>query len=270
MTMNVKNGDKMYHIELNNRLEAYKRNGVLEGLLVYERDTPSMILNVTAGQCYVDNELYYEIGLNTVTIPAAHATLPRLDIVCYDTSGNNPADINGTASATPIPPDIPAGDILLALVEVPPACTTIENCHIKDERIIIKPIGLKYDASDDLLTSDDTESTYDNTTYVIEKELGPVPDDVFEDESEFRIKFDIKSENGATTVYGRIYRNGVAVGTEQSTTSTTYVTKSEDISGWSAGDLIQLYTKTGTSGVIVYVENYRVYGGIEYTSVYDW
>ncbi len=270
MTMNVKNGDKMYHVELNNRLEAYKRNGVLDGLMVYERSTPSFTLNISAGKCYVDNEVYDEPIFTVVVIAAAHATLPRLDIVCYDTSYGGAADTIGTPSATPIPPDIPAGDILLAIIEVPPAHTTIENCHIKDKRIIIKPTGLKYEASDSILTYDDTESTYDNTSYAIEKELDPVPDDVFEDESEFKIKFDIKTANVATTVYGRIYRNGVAVGTEQSTTSTAYVTKSEDISGWSAGDLIQLYTKTGTSGVIVYVEHFRVYGDIEYINVYDW
>ncbi len=268
--MNVKNGDKMYHVELNNRLEAYKRNGVLEGLEIYERTPPDMVLNSSPGQCYVDNETYIQTSLNTVTIATAHATLPRLDIVFYDTSAQDTQDLVGIASATPEPPDLPAGDILLALVEVPPAHTTIENCHIKDERIFIKPIGLKYEASAGLLTYDDTESTYDNTSYENEKELDPVPDDVFEDESEFKISFDIKTANVATTVYGRIYRNGVAVGTEQSTTSTVYVTKTEDISGWSAGDLIQLYTKTGTSGVIVYVEHFRVYGDIAYTSVYDW
>jgi len=268
--MSVKNGDKMYHVELNNRLEAYKRNGVLEGLEIYERTPPDMVLNSSPGQCYVDNETYIQTSLNTVTIATAHATLPRLDIVFYDTSVQDTQDLVGTASATPLPPDLPAGDILLAIVEVPPAHTTIENCHIKDERIIIKPVGLIYSASDVLLSSDDTEENHGLVPYTKEKEFGALPGDMHSNDSEFRIKFDLKSANGAITVYGRIYRNGVAVGTEQSTSSTTYNTYSEDISGWSAGDLIQLYTHTSSAGIVVYVQNFRVYGDIEYTSVYDW
>jgi len=54
------------------------------------------------------------------------------------------------------------------------------------------------------------------------------------------------TNNGATTVYARIYRNGSAVGTERSTgTSAAY---SEDITGWEYGDLIQIYQKVTPSG----------------------
>jgi len=50
--------------------------------------------------------------------------------------------------------------------------------------------------------------------------------------------------DAAGTGYGRIYRNGVAVGTERSSTDTTPGTAfTEDIAGWSAGDLVQLYIK---------------------------
>lgn len=55
-----------------------------------------------------------------------------------------------------------------------------------------------------------------------------------------RIKFNI-AKAGGTTVYGQIYRNGSAVGTLQSTATSTGVLFSEDISGWSVGDLCQLY-----------------------------
>jgi len=55
-----------------------------------------------------------------------------------------------------------------------------------------------------------------------------------------RIKFSI-AKAGGTTVFGQIYRNGSAVGTLQSTTTSTGTQYSEDISGWSVGDLCQLY-----------------------------
>lgn len=63
----------------------------------------------------------------------------------------------------------------------------------------------------------------------------------------FRITFDLRTLDVGQTAYGRIYRNGVAVGTERTTTSSTDVNFSEDISGWSVGDLCQLYIQSSSS-----------------------
>lgn len=57
---------------------------------------------------------------------------------------------------------------------------------------------------------------------------------------EFRIDFDLDG-NAIANGYARIYRNGTAVGTERSTANPASF--SEDISGWSSGDLLQLYLK---------------------------
>ena len=77
----------------------------------------------------------------------------------------------------------------------------------------------------------------------------------------YRIKFDIKCTVKDETARGKIYRNGVAVGATQSTTSTSYTTKSEDISGWAAGDLCQLYEcEVGTGEV--WCRNFRIYVAI--------
>ena len=65
--------------------------------------------------------------------------------------------------------------------------------------------------------------------------------------STLRITFTLKRETDYTA-YGQIYKNGAAVGAMQSTTSPTYVTKTEDIAGWDSGDEIQLYIRI-TSGV---------------------
>jgi len=111
-------------------------------------------------------------------------------------------------------------------------------------------------ASDDLLGSDDTEDTGSETDWTKVKEL------TLFGEGELRIKFDLKAVIGGTA-YGKIYRNGSPVGTEQSETSTNYVTKSEDIAGWSNGDTIELWCKHGTGGGASYgVQNFRVYGAI--------
>lgn len=52
--------------------------------------------------------------------------------------------------------------------------------------------------------------------------------------------------------FSRIYRNGVAVGTERNPyPSTSYTEYSENISGWSAGDLLQIYARdTGSAFTI--------------------
>jgi hypothetical protein len=74
-----------------------------------------------------------------------------------------------------------------------------------------------------------------------------------------RIKFDLHNSTAGFPAYGRIYRNSVAVGTEQLTTSVTYDTFSEDISGWGPGDTIELWVKAIT-GYTAYVENFKLCG----------
>jgi hypothetical protein len=44
-----------------------------------------------------------------------------------------------------------------------------------------------------------------------------------------RFLFDLKTAGGGATAYGKIYRNGVALGTQQTDVTGGYVTKSEDI-----------------------------------------
>jgi len=59
-----------------------------------------------------------------------------------------------------------------------------------------------------------------------------------------RIKFDLRVTTGAgeNTARARIYKNGVGIGTIQTNTTTTYVTKSEDFTlNGVADDLIQIY-----------------------------
>jgi len=56
-----------------------------------------------------------------------------------------------------------------------------------------------------------------------------------------RIKFEIKNPPDGGTSYGRIYRNGTAVGTLRTVSSYTWNTFTQDISGWSPGDTVQLY-----------------------------
>jgi hypothetical protein len=98
--------------------------------------------------------------------------------------------------------------------------------------------------------SADGEQTSTSDTYEKKKEIACPRSGTL------RISFDLKSSN-LQSVYGRIYRNGVAVGTEQSTAITSYTTYSQDISGWSHNDLIQLYVRR-SGAAVCYCRNFRV------------
>lgn len=74
---------------------------------------------------------------------------------------------------------------------------------------------------------------------------------------ELRIKFFVKAGDTPDAA-ARIYRNGVAVGTVQIVTDTSYHEFSEDIDGWTAGDLLQLYAFVNSGGTVL-VKELRVY-----------
>jgi len=116
--------------------------------------------------------------------------------------------------------------------------------------------------SDVLRKSDDTEQTTMATSYVKMKEIVFYPDGPF-GKAELRIKFDLKAAAGEGA-YGRIYKNGYAIGTERATGSTEYVTYTEDLKGWVVGDHIELWAHAGLGTIPpgAYVRNFRVYADI--------
>jgi len=75
----------------------------------------------------------------------------------------------------------------------------------------------------------------------------------------WRVRFDLRSSSSAYTAYACIYRNGVVYGTSKSTTSTTYVTFTEDMY-FGANEYIQVYGYISSAYGGVYVRNFRFYG----------
>jgi hypothetical protein len=86
-----------------------------------------------------------------------------------------------------------------------------------------------------------TETSYTKKIEVTAKRTGT-----------YRITFEIVG-SGTNYAYGRIYKNGVAVGTERVNNTVSWVEYSEDLS-FTAEDEIQLYVKsqTGAGGVTAY------------------
>lgn len=110
-----------------------------------------------------------------------------------------------------------------------------------------------YAAGDILLASADTARAVTATTYTLSKEIKVARD------GELRIKFSLTHND--RDIYGKIYRNGVYVGSsEHGVGSVTTTEFSEDISGWAIGDLCQIYTRVSPSaGSGNTVSNFRIY-----------
>lgn len=120
--------------------------------------------------------------------------------------------------------------------------------------LLNRPSGIpQASASNTLQNSADTQQSARGNTYSKRKEVIALVGGII------RIKFDLKTDTGGFTVYGKIYINDVAIGTEQSTSSTSYTTYSEDIVV-PAGAKVQLYTKTtNISNEYAFVQNFRFY-----------
>ena len=73
-----------------------------------------------------------------------------------------------------------------------------------------------------------------------------------------KTNFDLKNANNSSNTGGRIYVNGVAVGTDHTTTSSSYATKVDNIPVL-AGDLLQLYAHDVSGYYGGFVRNFKVY-----------
>ena len=114
-------------------------------------------------------------------------------------------------------------------------------------------------ASDNLKTSADGVDAPNSSSYEVVKQI------MVRYPGIIRVKFDIKAHSGFT-MFGIIYKNGIAIGTERSTTGTSYTTFSEDIRV-TIGDYIELYTKYSASGPDHASRNFRIYYDTNGTTV---
>ena len=275
MAISFSPGNPLEHVELNNMVLGAKGWGVLEdpdstSLSVIARSPAIMGVRVSIGKCRIADAIESEAGTTDLTIEAAHATLYRKDLITYDASANTPAVVKGNDHAggtgDPIyPPDLPAGDILLAIVDVDAAATTIVTADIHDTRIFTRTLIIhQVIASDTLRDSNDSVENIPSTSYSKIKDIGPVPPGILS--GTLRIKFAI-NETSTGTSYGRIYKNGVAVGTARSTLDATYTTYSEDISDWQEGDTIELWGYHNIGSGNGNVKEFRVYCDYEEISL---
>lgn len=106
--------------------------------------------------------------------------------------------------------------------------------------------------SDTLRNSNDAEKTTNSTSYIKLKECL-----LNADLPGCRIKFSLKADS--YTAYGRVYKNGVAIGTERSQGGGAATEYSEDFTGFVSGDLIQIYAKNSDVSGLTRIKDFRFY-----------
>lgn len=110
-----------------------------------------------------------------------------------------------------------------------------------------------YTIGDDLIHSNDTEASAASSSYVKVKETE------CEISGTIRIKFDMKRDAEAGNRNGRIYKNGVALGTARNSDSDTYITYSEDLV-FDIGDTIEVWVNGTGAPRATLIRNFRIYG----------
>lgn len=144
---NSVNGDRLYNAE---QMSRYFENILSSGIFkridncLKVSATSGMVLNVAAGAGLINCRWFRSVAAEAVTIPTAHAVLPRFDIVVarLNTSDEVRAItlevVSGTPAENPTAPDpmrtTSVYDLALALVYVPAGATAITEANLTDVR----------------------------------------------------------------------------------------------------------------------------------------
>lgn len=119
-------------------VQGIKGQGVVSGAAVTAQGSPNMTVAVAAGQVKVGG-VFATVAGGNVTIPTAHATLPRVDLIVVSAAGTK-SDVQGTAATDPAAPALTSTSVLLAMVYIPAADTTIATAQIVDKRVFLSPV----------------------------------------------------------------------------------------------------------------------------------
>lgn len=115
--------------------------GVVSGCDVTAQGSPDMTVAIAAGTIRIASGALVTVASGNGTIGAADATNPRIDLISASNAGVKTVTA-GTAAASPKPPDLPAGNVALAMVYVAANDTAISTGEITDKRVVLyDPVG---------------------------------------------------------------------------------------------------------------------------------
>ena len=132
--------------------------GIGNALQVTQTGSPSMAIIVKSGAAWVPGSENASQGVYgvwndadvTISIAAAHATLARIDIVCFkvqDTQYSGASNtsslvvVTGTPAGSPVAPAAPANSLTLANVAVGAAVSSIVNANITAQHVYLAAAG---------------------------------------------------------------------------------------------------------------------------------
>lgn len=132
---------------------AFAKTGVVSGCAIAQQSPLAMTVQATLGVVYLAKVRIGVAANASIAITAAHATLDRYDLISVNSSGVYVYTV-GTASATAVPPEIPAANVPIAIIYVAATAATIADASIYDLRITIEEprFNIGGDGSDGDLT----------------------------------------------------------------------------------------------------------------------
>jgi len=119
-----------------------------------------------------------------------------------------------------------------------------------DGNLLVNLFNEVFAAAATLKWSNDAQHNTSATSYTKVKEIK-----LNEDLPACRVSFLLGNTQGGGTSVGKVYKNGVALGTERISTSNETFT--EDFTGFLKDDLIQIYVYRG-SGTTAYISTFRL------------
>lgn len=146
--MSYSDGYAFFDNDLNAIVDGIKGNGVISGLSVAERASPTMGVTVAVGYAKIGEKLVTLSSATNVTVTTADGTHPRKDVISIDSSGSltctagtpgaaSPSGLTGPDALNPIPPNIPSGELILGEIWVAASVATILDAVITDRRMLI-------------------------------------------------------------------------------------------------------------------------------------
>lgn len=143
----ISGAQDLYESGLDNLIEAVlNRHAVIAGsgggaaCQVIAHAVPDMGVRVGAGTIQGDAAalpVRVAVAQTDLTIAANGSANTRVDLVSVNFTTGVPTRTTGTADGTNRPPALPATDILLGYVSVPPAAANVQNANISDRRLFL-------------------------------------------------------------------------------------------------------------------------------------
>lgn len=128
---------QIHSADFDHILAALRGDGVVQGLDIVQDTGANMLVKTnTAGVAIIGGTVTKLAAAVTGTITAAHATLPRIDLISIS-NADALVVTAGTAAANPLIPATPANNLALATVYVPATDTAITTAQVTDKRYFI-------------------------------------------------------------------------------------------------------------------------------------